>query len=178
MSAPDSATQMWRPHNEPTSMPATPRTPPARWKQNATAEWGKWLDHLREDADKGRVPLSASSNSEGDETGRYMNVEGTFEIELEGQPRHRRLRIAGELDLAGAQDLIQALQRACEEGARSVILDLHEVGYMDSSGIYALLSGRKICEESGCGYAIARGLSGPAEKTLEVTGLLDKLPFC
>ena len=143
-----------------------------------TAEWGKWLDHLREDADKERVPLSASSNSEGDEAGRYMNVEGTFEIELEGQPRHRRLRVAGELDLAGAQDLIQALQRACEEGARSVILDLHEVGYMDSSGIYALLSGRKICEESGCGYAIARGLSGPAEKTLEVTGLLDKLPFC
>ena len=49
---------------------------------------------------------------------------------------------------------------------------------MDSSGIYALLSGRKICEESGCGYVIERGMSGPAERTLEVTGLLDELPFC
>ncbi len=84
----------------------------------------------------------------------------------------------GELDLLSSQDLIQALRRACAEGARSVILDLHEVGHMDSSGIYALLSGRKICEESGCGYVIERGLSGPAERTLEVTGLLDELPFC
>ena len=100
------------------------------------------------------------------------------EIEFQGPTRHRRLHVRGELDLASSQDLIQALRQACEEGARSVMLDLREVGHMDSSGIYALLSGRKICEESGCGYVIERGMSGPAERTLEVTGLLDQLPFC
>jgi anti-anti-sigma factor len=104
-------------------------------------------------------------------------VESTFEIELDGPPRHRKLSVRGELDLTSSQELIHTLQQACQEGARSVVLDLHEVGYMDSSGIYALLSGRKICEEAGCGYVIERGLSGQAEKTLEVTGLLDKLPF-
>jgi len=104
-------------------------------------------------------------------------VKSAFAIELEGPPRHRKLHVLGELDLASSQELIQTLRQACEEGARSVILDLHEVGYMDSSGIYALLSGRKICEESGCGYVIERNLTPPAEKTLEVTGLLDKLPF-
>ena len=101
-----------------------------------------------------------------------------FGIDLEGPARHRRLHVRGELDLASSQDLMQALREACEEGARSVVLDLHDVGYMDSSGIYALLSGRTICEEHGCGYVIERGLSSAAEKTLEVTGLLDKLPFC
>ena len=105
-------------------------------------------------------------------------MDTTFEIELEGPARHRKLHVRGELDLVSSQELMHALRQACDEGARSVLLDLHEVGYMDSSGIYALLSGRKICEEMGCGYVIARGMSSPAEKTLEVTGLLDQLPFC
>ncbi len=105
-------------------------------------------------------------------------MDGTVEIQFQGPARHRRLNVRGELDLVSSQDLIQALRRACDEGARSVMLDLHEVGHMDSSGIYALLSGRKICQESGCGYVIERGMSAPAEKTLEVTGLLDELPFC
>jgi anti-anti-sigma factor len=105
-------------------------------------------------------------------------VEGAIEIELQGPSRHRRLHVRGELDLVSSQDLIQALRQACEEGARSVMLDLRDVGHMDSSGIYALLSGRKLCAEHGCGYVIERGMSRPAERTLEVTGLLDKLPFC
>ena len=105
-------------------------------------------------------------------------MQTTFQIDFDGPARHRKLHLRGELDLASSQDLIQALRKACEEGARSVMLDLHEVGHMDSSGIYALLSGRSICEESGCGYVIARGMSAPAERTLEVTGLLDQLPFC
>ena len=105
-------------------------------------------------------------------------MDNAVEIEFEGPARHRRLHVRGELDLLSSQDLIQALRQACDEGARSVMLDLHEVGHMDSSGIYALLSGRKICAESGCGYVIERGMSPPAERTLEVTGLLDQLPFC
>jgi anti-anti-sigma factor len=105
-------------------------------------------------------------------------VQTAFEIEFQGPARHRKLHLRGELDLVSSQDLVQALRKACDEGARSVMLDLHDVGHMDSSGIYALLSGRKLCEESGCGYVIERGMSGPAEKTLEVTGLLDQLPFC
>ncbi|HUH81119.1 MAG TPA: STAS domain-containing protein [Solirubrobacteraceae bacterium] len=112
------------------------------------------------------------------EAGNNRHVEGVFEIDFDGPSRHRRLHVRGELDLASSQDLIRALRRACDEGARSVMLDLHELGHMDSAGIYALLSGRKICEECGCGYVIERGMSGPAEKTLEVTGLLDQLPFC
>ncbi len=106
------------------------------------------------------------------------DMDNTLEIDFEGPSRHRRLHVRGELDLVSSQELMQALRRACEEGARSVMLDLHEVGHMDSSGIYALLSGRKICEDNACGYVIQRGMSRPAEKTLEVTGLLDKLPFC
>lgn len=105
-------------------------------------------------------------------------MKSTVEVEFHGPARHRTLRVRGELDLVSSQDLILALRQACEEGARSVMLNLHEVGHMDSSGIYALLSGRKICEENGCGYVIERGMSRPVERTLEVTGLLDQLPLC
>ena len=115
---------------------------------------------------------------EAADPGNNGHVGNEFGIDFDGPSRHRRLHLRGELDLVSSQDLIRALRRACDEGARSVMLDLRDVGHVDSAGIYALLSGRKICEENGCGYVIERGMSGPAEKTLEVTGLLDQLPFC
>ena len=76
------------------------------------------------------------------------DMDNTLEIKFQGPARHRRLHVRGELDLVSSQDLMRALRRACEEGARSVMLDLHDVGHMDSSGIYALLSGRKICRRT------------------------------
>ena len=112
------------------------------------------------------------------EASKNRYVDNAVEIEFQGPTRHRQIHVRGELDLASSQDLIRALRQACEEGARSVMLDLHDVGHMDSSGIYALLSGRKLCAENGCGYVIERGMSRSAERTLEVTGLLDELPFC
>jgi anti-anti-sigma factor len=53
-------------------------------------------------------------------------------------PTERGFRLDGELDLATAQDLVSAI-RARPGGDRPLTLDFSRVGFMDSSGLRALL---------------------------------------
>jgi anti-sigma B factor antagonist len=49
-----------------------------------------------------------------------------------------RIAVAGELDLAGGEDLGDAVDRAFREDATRVVVDLHEVSFIDSSGLQRL----------------------------------------
>ena len=51
----------------------------------------------------------------------------------------------GELDLTGAPILAEALP----DGDEPLVVDLGAVGFMDSSGLRALLEARQRCLESG-----------------------------
>jgi len=62
-----------------------------------------------------------------------LRVSGTVEDGL------ARLRVAGDVDLATAQIVRQAIGEALDEGAREVELDLAEVGFLDSTGLSVLL---------------------------------------
>ena len=53
-------------------------------------------------------------------------------------PTERGFRLDGELDLATAQDLVSAI-RARPDGDGPLTLDFSGVGFMDSSGLRALL---------------------------------------
>src|SRR5690606_5724680 len=49
------------------------------------------------------------------------------------------LHVAGELDLATAPKLSGAAKQAVDAGASSIVFDLAELGFMDSSGLRVLL---------------------------------------
>ncbi len=72
----------------------------------------------------------------------------------------------GELDLVGAPRLLQALP---SEGTTPVVLDLREVGFMDSSGLRSLLEARQACADAGRDFAIAR----PSDAVTRVLELVD-----
>jgi anti-sigma B factor antagonist len=72
----------------------------------------------------------------------------------------------GELDLVGAPRLLQALPA---EGSSPIVLDLGEVGFMDSSGLRSLLEARQACADAGRDFAIAR----PSEAVCRVLELVD-----
>jgi anti-sigma B factor antagonist len=72
----------------------------------------------------------------------------------------------GELDLIGAPALAAALPDA---GDAPVILDLAGVGFMDSSGLRALLEARQACLDAGRRFAIAR----PSDAVRRVLELVD-----
>jgi anti-sigma B factor antagonist len=71
----------------------------------------------------------------------------------------------GELDLTGAPVLAEAVP----DGDEPLVVDLESVGFMDSSGLRALLEARQRCVESGRQFALAR----PSEAVRRVLELVD-----
>ncbi|GIH19913.1 STAS domain-containing protein [Rugosimonospora africana] len=86
-----------------------------------------------------------------------------------------RLRVAGEIDL-GNVDALQAEVAAALEAddTRAVIVDLADVSFLDSSGISALLKGRRLADGKGKGFRVeaARGM---VREVLTITGVWQHL---
>jgi anti-anti-sigma factor len=80
------------------------------------------------------------------------------------------MRLIGRLDLASAADVKQRLTRAIAEGHRLVVVDLHEVSFIDSSGLGALISGLKAARFQKAELRIARP-GEQARVVLELTTL-------
>ena len=76
----------------------------------------------------------------------------------------------GELDLATAPALEDALQTAFEEGAGRVVLDLRELEFIDSSGLRTLLTARRQAEEGGAEFPLVAGHRS-LERKLEIAGV-------
>ena len=69
-----------------------------------------------------------------------------------------RVRVAGELDLATAPLLEQTLR--CAEGrARMVLLDLHELTFMDSAGLHVIVNATARAKHARRRLVLVRGPS-------------------
>lgn len=79
----------------------------------------------------------------------------------------RTVVLHGQLDLVNADRVRDLLIEA--DGA-SVVVDLHGLQFLDSSGIAALLEARRTVTDSGRRFAL-RGAQGIVLRALEVTGL-------
>jgi anti-anti-sigma factor len=82
--------------------------------------------------------------------------------------------IAGELDMADADQVGNVLLSAVDAGKPIVRLQLAELRFADSSAIKAILIGAQAAEERGVRYELVnpRGL---VQRLLEVTGLNNAL---
>jgi anti-anti-sigma factor len=89
--------------------------------------------------------------------------------------RHTIL-LRGELDIASAQMLDATLVDACNEGAQEVVIDMAGIEFMDSSGLNAILRGRKLCEQRGCSFELTPA-QRPVQRVLQATNVLKRLPF-
>lgn len=76
----------------------------------------------------------------------------------------------GELDLATAPALEEALQRSFDGDAAHVVLDLRELEFIDSSGLRTLLTARRQADVSGKQFSLVAGHRG-LERTLEIAGV-------
>jgi anti-sigma B factor antagonist len=82
------------------------------------------------------------------------------------------LRVAGEIDLGTARDFAEALTRATEAAA-SVDVDLVEVGFMDSTGLRALLEARNRAQAAGGGVALSVREGSSVARLLDLAGVAD-----
>ncbi len=66
-----------------------------------------------------------------------------MEIEFKDLGEHKIVQVSGEVDLYNVSELKKALFSITDGKHPSVIVDLKNVNYMDSSGIGALVAGQK-----------------------------------
>lgn len=58
------------------------------------------------------------------------------------------ITVSGEVDLATSPDLDVAIIAAIDAGAASVVIDLSDVSFMDSSGLGVIVRALKRCREA------------------------------
>jgi anti-anti-sigma factor len=86
------------------------------------------------------------------------------------------VRLAGELDLAGAPLLDRRLEQAFRRAPRAVELDLSGLTFMDSSGLRLLLRWHKLTAERGVEFLLTG--TGPAlQRLFTIAGVRDLLPL-
>ncbi|MFP3915274.1 MAG: STAS domain-containing protein [Actinomycetota bacterium] len=99
-----------------------------------------------------------------------MTTGPTYAIEQGSLGASRLVTVSGEIDLASAATLEEALAK---EPSETVIADLSEVGFIDSTGLRSLLAARDTIESEG-GRLLLVFEEGPVERILQLTRLHDR----
>ena len=85
------------------------------------------------------------------------------------------IAVQGEIDLASAPKLADAIGELIQRGYRDVALDLGAVEFMDSTGIKVLVDTRQRVHDAG-GQLVVQAASATIRRLLQLTGLDWLLP--
>jgi anti-anti-sigma factor len=99
-----------------------------------------------------------------------------FEMRSERQADSARLILAGELDIATAPEVDQAVRGMLSDGVRDLIVDLHDLRFIDSSGLRLLI----LLNERATAEDWSLKLIRPSDRSLsvfQITGADENLPF-
>ena len=100
-----------------------------------------------------------------------MSTPASFVVEVDDGVDPVVVRVGGELDLSTAPNLVQALEEAAPLSA-AIVLELSDVGFIDSSAIGALLTSGRARTSAGGRLQIG-SRSAAVDRILEVTGLSE-----
>jgi anti-sigma B factor antagonist len=92
-----------------------------------------------------------------------------FTIDYERVDGHVVVSVSGELDGATAPRLLDGLTASASDGVQRVILDVAQVGFIDSTGLRALLQSRAHVLASGRVFDV-RNPTAAAVRLFELTG--------
>ena len=84
--------------------------------------------------------------------------------------------LAGELDIAVAEPVRDALTCAMREPRRRLIVDLGGLTFIDSSGLHTIVDAYTRCRQAGAVLTIRPGPRN-VQRVFEVTNTFDHLPF-
>lgn len=110
----------------------------------------------------GRVRLTAVSSEP-------LNLEV-----VDRSPDHATARLWGDLDIVTSEDVKRELAQLLDDGARTLALDLADVGFVDSSGLGVLVALHRHAEAVG-GRFVVRSVPPPVQRLFEITRLGDLL---
>lgn len=86
------------------------------------------------------------------------------------------ITVSGEVDLATSPDLDTAIIGSVDSGAKSIVIDLKDVSFMDSSGLGVIVRGLKRCREADKDLDLVI-TSDRVLKVFGITGLDQVIPI-
>lgn len=93
----------------------------------------------------------------------------------------RVIAVRGELDLSNASDLEAPLEEAIASGDASVLIDLTECEFIDSTGIALIVMAwqrlDRGAEGDGSGRVVISSQNDQVRRVLEITGLELSIPI-
>jgi anti-sigma B factor antagonist len=99
-----------------------------------------------------------------------------FEIHSEMRGEAARLTVTGELDIATVPRLEEAVATVLAEGARSVVVDLSRLAFVDSSGLRMFITFNDRAAAEGWSLGLIRP-PDPSYSVFQITGAEENLPF-
>jgi anti-anti-sigma factor len=98
-------------------------------------------------------------------------VLATLSVTMEASDHQVVIAVQGEIDVATAETLERALNAIDVIDCRTVVVDLSEVSFIDSSGLKALLTGRRDLARRDIGLVV-RNPQPQARRLFEVSEVL------
>lgn len=95
-------------------------------------------------------------------------------VDVESVEDQYRIILTGEIDIYTVPILEEKMMPLIEEGKKKVTVNLHDVSYMDSSGLGTFISAYKRAQASGCEFEIVEARDRVLRLFI-VTGLNDIL---
>jgi anti-sigma B factor antagonist len=100
-----------------------------------------------------------------------------FRVEVDASDGSRLISVFGEVDVASAPAVGQALQEAEVSAARSVVLDLAGVTFLDSAGIRVLLEAVLASRAGMNKLSVRRDYQPQVDRVLAIAGVREALPY-
>jgi anti-sigma B factor antagonist len=104
-----------------------------------------------------------------------MGVSDRLRIDVRHDAGRTTLVLAGELDMASAEALREALTAEDLQPEPLIVLDLQQLEFIDSTGLRTILAALERCRELGREFAITPG-SQQVQRLLQITGVAEHLP--
>jgi anti-sigma B factor antagonist len=100
-----------------------------------------------------------------------MDAVEPFTIETDERADRLVLVPRGELDMASAPELEQAVMPKLQKGAW-IVLDLRSLDFIDSSGLRVVVGAHRAAEEQGGRFTCVRGATGSTvHRIVEIAGI-------
>jgi anti-sigma B factor antagonist len=87
------------------------------------------------------------------------------------------LLVEGEVDIATAPRLLAILNLAVQDALQSLVIDLSEVGFMDSTGLALVINAHRRVTRKSKGFAVVCP-AGPLRRVFEMTDMVETLHVC
>ena len=95
-----------------------------------------------------------------------------FRVDVAGGPTCATVTVAGELDIATAPELIEAIDNAAAMSAAHVVVDLLRTSFIDSTGLTTLFRAHKRFAEESRPFSLVVG-----PDNVEVQRVIDLMGF-